>query len=525
MIPRLPGPARDQSPPRVLVADEDPRVVELLTFALTANHFRVTSAADGEAALEVARAERPELVILSARLTRRGGLELCELLRREPNHGDVPILLLSASGDTQARVEALAHGADDFMTKPFSPKELVARAQRLVMRSRDAARHRVRNTELERDLGRLRSEAARAREQADRERTLHVLAGMMPGELLRTLDLDVLDATLLREVCRQTGARSAALLVPGSCASSASSASDGDGVAKLPPHGPEAARRADLVVLAVRGDLYERYTGLVLEPDGGVCTWLQALDRPLHRDELACLSDPPHELGVLAMHGVALVTALRGPAGVEAVVVCEDRPDGAPFSRLERERLAALCTGAAPARATAMRFREHQDRALGLLAARDPRRRAVADEARDRLAPAARQLGVPESECQFLERALELGPWSWSDDGRAALAAFAASDPTRRVKRLCDLVARANTCATQEPGAGRGAGHDAGRDAGHGAAESALAMFAAAGLHYQAHRLSGRSVFESWRTAAGQLGLHADPQLRARFPEATEPAH
>ena len=514
MIPRLPGPARDQSPSRVLVADEDPRVVELLTFALTANHFRVTSAADGEAALEVARAERPELVILSARLTRRGGLELCELLRREPNHGDVPILLLSATGDTQARVEALAHGADDFMTKPFSPKELVARAQRLVMRSRDAARHRVRNTELERDLGRLRSEAARAREQADRERTLHGLAGMMPGELLRTLDLDVLDATLLREVCRQTGARSAALLVPGS---RTRNASDGDGVTELPPQGPEAPPRADLVVLAVRGDLHERYTGLVLEPDGGVCTWLQALDRPFHRDELACLPDPPQELGVLAMHGVALVAALRGPTGVEAVVVCEDRPDGAPYSRLERERLAALCAGAAPARATAMRFREHQDRALGLLAARDPRRRAVADEARARLAPAARQLGVPESECQFLERALELGPWSWSDDGRAALAAFAASDPTRRVKRLCDLVARANSCATQEL--------DAGRDAGHDAAENALAMFTAAGLHYQAHRLSGRSAFESWRTAACQLGLHADPQLRARFPEAIEPAH
>lgn len=491
MIPRLPGPPRDQAPPRVLVADEDPRVVELLTFALTAHHFRVTSAADGEAALERAREERPDLVVLSVRLGRRGGLELCELLRREPDHGDVPILLLSATNDTHARIEALAHGADDFMAKPFSPKELVARAQRLLARARDAARHRARNGELERDLGRLQSEAARAREEAHRERNLRGLGHHMAGEFLRTLDLDALEARLLREACRLTGARSAALLAP----------------RLLDPASAGPTQRFEL--RAVRGDVTERYAGLVLAARGDVAEWLHALDRPLHRDELARLPEAPPELRMLATHGVALVAALRGPEGVEAMLVCEERPDGAAFSRLDREQLHALCAAAAPARAMALRFRDHQDRALSLLAApaaREPRRRAAADEARERLLGAARELDVPESDLHLLERALELGPWAWSEDGRSALAAFAASDPTRRVQRLCDLLARAHDRATQELDAG----------------DDVLALLTAAGLRYQMLRLAGRSAYEAWRTAAGWLGMHADPLLRSRFPEATE---
>ena len=508
MIPRLPGLPRDPHPPRVLVADEDAQVVELLSFALTANHFRVLTAGDGEAALQLARSERPDLILLSVRLARRGGLELCELLRREPEHGEVPILLLSPAGDTQSRIEALAHGADDFITKPFSPKELVARVQRLLTRARDAARHRQRNTELERDVSRLQSEALCARDAAARERTLRAVADQLAGELLRTLDLDTLDARLLREACRLTGARSAALLARRPAPACAHTP---DGVGEQ----SRADRRATAVpvlgVHTVRGDVRERWEGLQLDPAGGVAEWLQALARPLHRDELERLSDPPRELQMLAAQGVALLVALRGPAGIEAVLVCEDRADGAAFSRAGREHLGALCDAAAPARATAQRFRDHQDRALGLLAApasSEPQRRAATDEACVRLTAASQSLGAPESDRQLLERALELGPWAWSDAGSAALAAFAASDPTRRVQRLCDLLARARGCAAHESGAG----------------EDVLAMLVAAGLRYQSLRMSGRSAFESWRTAAAWLGVSADPQLRDSFPEAVEPA-
>ena len=167
MIPRLPGPPRDQPPPLALVADEDPNVVEAIMRALQSVHFRVSTALDGDDALRRVRSEMPELVIASWRLPRRSGLELCDTLRREPEHGDVPVLLLAAKPDTELRIEALAHGADDVLGKPISPRELIARAQRLVLRTRQTSRHRRRATELERDLHRLEQEARRAREQAE----------------------------------------------------------------------------------------------------------------------------------------------------------------------------------------------------------------------------------------------------------------------------------------------------------------------------------------------------------------------
>ena len=134
--------------PLVLIAVEDAKVLDLITFALKANHFRVRAVGDGEEALRVALADHPLLIIADVRLARRSGLELCATLRRDPEHGDVAVILLSPLSDVDARIEALAHGADDLLTKPFSPKELVARVQRLIARGRDMQRQRRRSAEL-----------------------------------------------------------------------------------------------------------------------------------------------------------------------------------------------------------------------------------------------------------------------------------------------------------------------------------------------------------------------------------------
>jgi hypothetical protein len=399
-------------------------------------------------------------------------------------YGDVPILLLSAANDTESRVEALAHAADDFMSKPFSPKELIARAQRLVSRAREAARHARRSAELERDLGKLQSEVRRARDEAERERSLRALAGGMLGELLRTLDLDELDARLLREICRQTGARSAALL-----------AADGG---------------AALGVVAVRGDLYERWAGLTLQANGACVEWLTVLGRPLRRDELDRLPESPHDLSALATHGVSLLAAVRGyDSRLEAVVACEDRTDGGTFSALDCERLSALCTAASPARATAHRFREQQDRALAMLGAAagaDPRRSDAAREARERLGAVANAFGLTPTELARLAQALDLGPWAWSERGRAALDSLAGGDPTRRIRGVSQLLSSAEACASGEPGCG----------------EDVLTTLTAAGLRYQSLRLAGRSAYEAWRTAVAWIGLHTDPLFRSCFPEAVE---
>ena len=210
MIARLPQ--RDLPPPLILVADEEPKVVEAIVAALQLHHYRVSVAEDGDEVLRRTHGESPALIIASVRLKGRGGLELCGTLRREADWGDMPIVLLSTATDPEARVEALAHGADDLVTKPFSPRELVARVQRLVSRARETDRYRNRSLELERDVARLELEGRRSREDAERERSLRSLANGLHGALLRTLDLDELNARLLRECCVQTGARSAALL-------------------------------------------------------------------------------------------------------------------------------------------------------------------------------------------------------------------------------------------------------------------------------------------------------------------------
>jgi DNA-binding response OmpR family regulator len=204
VIPRLPGPPRDQPPPLVLVADEEPSVVQSIVEALQLHHYRVSVAEDGDEALRRAHGESPDLIIASVRLKGRGGLEICGTLRREVEWGDMPVLLLSAAGDAEARVEALAHGADDLVTKPFSSRELMARVQRLVTRARETNRYRTRSQELERDLGRLETDARRSRDDAERERSLAPWRPG-PGTLPRTMDL----ASWMRGCCASAACRPA----------------------------------------------------------------------------------------------------------------------------------------------------------------------------------------------------------------------------------------------------------------------------------------------------------------------------
>jgi len=481
VIARLPK--HDLPPPLVLVADEEPQVVEAIVAALQLHHYRVSVAEDGDEALRRAHGESPDLIIASVRLKGRGGLELCGTLRREVEWGDMPIMLLSAANDPEARVEALAHGADDLVTKPFSPRELVARVQRLVSRARETGRYRNRSQELERDVVRLETESRRSRDDAERERSLRSLTSGLTAALLRTLDRDELDARLLRECCMHTGAKSAALL--------------------------SQERPGAWTVTTVRGELPERWNTLSLDPGGACVGWLTALGRPALLAELERLNEMAGELGELAAHGVAMLAVVPGPGGPSAVVVCEERPDGLPFGPRERERFGTLCAASAPARAVARRFRAQQDRALELLSGSgEERHREAAREAKERLLALAARLGVSSADETVLARALDLGPWAWSDAGREALVELEGEGLSSDLKRVRELVMDAEACSRGEPGA----------------ADDTLPLLAAAGLRYQVLRLSGRSAFESWRTSASWMGVQSHPALRGAFPEATEPA-
>jgi DNA-binding response OmpR family regulator len=122
-------------PPRVLVVDDDPTVAEVVAGYLDRAGYVVDRADDGPAALARAAAHWPDLVVLDLMLPGMDGLEVC---RRMRGQGPVPVIMLTARGDEDDRILGLEVGADDYVTKPFSPRELVLRVESVLRRSRPA---------------------------------------------------------------------------------------------------------------------------------------------------------------------------------------------------------------------------------------------------------------------------------------------------------------------------------------------------------------------------------------------------
>jgi len=118
---------------RILVVEDDLTLLETLEYNLAGEGYQVITAGDGLAALAAARAEPPDLVVLDLMLPRLDGFEVCRILRRETS---VPILMLTARADEVDRVVGLEVGADDYLTKPFSMRELLARVKALLRRVR-----------------------------------------------------------------------------------------------------------------------------------------------------------------------------------------------------------------------------------------------------------------------------------------------------------------------------------------------------------------------------------------------------
>jgi two-component system, OmpR family, phosphate regulon response regulator PhoB len=145
--------------PLILVVEDESALVTLLRYNLEREGFRVAEARDGEEALLAAREQKPDLVLLDWMLPLLSGLEVCRQMRRMPETRSVPIIMLTARGEEGDKLRGLDSGADDYVTKPFSPSELVARIRAALRRSRpttngeslqfedltmDLAAHRVR---------------------------------------------------------------------------------------------------------------------------------------------------------------------------------------------------------------------------------------------------------------------------------------------------------------------------------------------------------------------------------------------
>lgn len=145
---------------RVLVVDDEPNILRLCRLYLEREGYEVVEASDGQVALDLARRQKPDLVVLDLMLPKVDGYEVCRRLRSD---SDVPIIMLTARDEDVDKIVGLELGADDYVTKPFNPRELVARVKAVLRRPGDLAASEEEQAEL--TVGDLRIDAARRQVQ------------------------------------------------------------------------------------------------------------------------------------------------------------------------------------------------------------------------------------------------------------------------------------------------------------------------------------------------------------------------
>ncbi len=415
------GALRPAAPvPRVLVVDDDRRVLELLQVAFSTQGFEVLTAIDGDDAYRKAIGEQPDLIVLDVRLPKRSGFEVCEALRRERGERAAPVIMVSAAGETEARVHGLASGADDFLAKPFSPKELIARSRRLLARVADARALRQRGVELERELARARDEVRRSQVETRREQRLRELAFGVGRDLHCTLDFDTLARRFLAAAQTRLGVATVALLAP---------APDG----------------RTLEPVAVRGDALDRLAGCALATDGPLVSTLAALGRPVLRREMERLSELADELPTLVAGGFTLAAPLSGPDGLEGVLLADERGDGLEPEPRDLELVAGLCELVAGALRNARRYRLPLERAIVVLASVTAvtAETALRAEAAALVERAGRATLLPPRMRGLLRHVALLGATADEARTREALVQLAGGDSTGWISELCALAAAA----------------------------------------------------------------------------------
>src|SRR5438876_8730956 len=119
---------------KILIIEDESDVADLLTLNLRKAGFRISTAADGASGLQKARDDRPDFIVLDLMLPKMAGLEVCKILKSDPATRHIPIMMLTAKAEEIDRIVGLEFGADDYVTKPFSPREVILRIQAILRR-------------------------------------------------------------------------------------------------------------------------------------------------------------------------------------------------------------------------------------------------------------------------------------------------------------------------------------------------------------------------------------------------------
>ena len=124
----------DTNTRKVLIADDEPDILEILKYNLVAEGFEVITAKDGDEALEKARRTEPDLVVLDVMMPKKSGVEVCQIMRNQPMFKETLIIFLTAVNDEGTQIRGLETGADDYVSKPISPKVFISRVNALFRR-------------------------------------------------------------------------------------------------------------------------------------------------------------------------------------------------------------------------------------------------------------------------------------------------------------------------------------------------------------------------------------------------------
>lgn len=305
----------EQRPPTVLVVDDDARVVELLQITLGGRGYRVMTAHDGEEALEAVYAGHPDFVVLDVRLPRRSGFDVCEVLRKEPEYRNLPIILISGNAATESRLQGLRAGADDYLTKPFSPRELLLKMQRILERNRDRDVLAMKAELLE---GEVRRHRDRLREiRADFQSHLNRLGTILEKieELNRNRPMtEVLNNFVLTAV-GILDFEAVALLV----------LEDG----RLQPW-------------VQRGLNLRDPSTLEFNPESPMIRLLSLSTHAISTEDLALRPECAQEAGLLSAAGLLWSVGVQGDVGLRAVLCVGERTDRQPLDRFDLKLVEAL---------------------------------------------------------------------------------------------------------------------------------------------------------------------------------------
>ena len=128
---------------KILIADDEPDILEIVRYNLAREGFQVVTSKDGDDALTKAKAENPDLIILDIMMPKKNGIQVCEILRSQPAFKETLIIFLTALNDENSHIQGLEMGADDYVSKPISPKVLVSRVNALFRRSTKESGNKV----------------------------------------------------------------------------------------------------------------------------------------------------------------------------------------------------------------------------------------------------------------------------------------------------------------------------------------------------------------------------------------------